>query len=363
MGDKAEEKPEQMEPITVTTQAEYDMALSSLKKNQPKRYFDIEAGMGIPIIKEVDWCINQYLYFNEPREAINKDLSRLYFTDEQAELITGYFMIHRPDGGYEIERGLNALGVIPKNEIGNTSSPIIIKEATEKIFVTSPVEVFDIAAVEALEDTTIIARDDSLITARGQTIVKAYNNASINAYENSFISLYDDSTAIAFGDGAVLAHDDAHVTAKYCSIVLAGDRAFVTAIDSSTIKATNDAVVIAFNNADVTGHENTLILAEDTVKAFVDDTVGFIRGKENTPKLLRHNMLTILYHPFIEGDPMAAVTTLLKATRGNKREAFSKMFKAMGCRDGIATRQYINNLVKDVDTKNLLKRERTLWDR
>jgi hypothetical protein len=43
-----------MEPITVTTQEEYDTVLAAVKKNPPKPCFDIEAGIGIPIIKDVN---------------------------------------------------------------------------------------------------------------------------------------------------------------------------------------------------------------------------------------------------------------------------------------------------------------------
>jgi hypothetical protein len=401
-----------MKPIAVSTQAQYDEAKKLYQKTFDKSRFDIDRGKGMEVVEEVDYLIHNFLYEEVSKKDTENDLSRFYFTESQAQEIAGYFLIRRPRDLYDIERGLNALGLRADGEM-NTPAPLIhIKDGREKISVSYPVEVFGKSEAEAFGHAKVIAHDTARITAHDQVIVEALDSARIKAFDQSHSTVRDSSKIILYNNATAMACNYSSVTARHRAQVLLFDHsggeisdnalahvyneALVTAENTSKIMAFHDASIVAYNNAFVTAkdksqvtafnsvavhaEDNTVITARDTVNVSAKhqvivftgentvceykDRVRLINSSQNKPRFLKSNVLTLLDHPFIEGEPVAAVNLLIAASDPNDREGFSRQLKEMGCVDPESTNKVLQSLADKLNRPLHTARDRdNSWER
>jgi hypothetical protein len=400
-----------MEPIVVSTQAEYDEAQKLCRSSLEKSYFDIDKDIGMDIVGEVDYLVYNYLYQDMTKDETEKSLSTFYFNQEQASEITDYFLTHRPGDLYDIERGLNLLDLRPDGETGHETH-IIIKDSTERIKVHYPVEVFGKSEVEVFGRSKVVAHDNAQITACDRSIVKAYNRAQVtalnqayitardncavylfnqstatiynkatvtaidksktalfnladaslfnyavaNAYDESIVTGKDSTKIMAFNKAKVYAYDQAHVTAKDLSHTLAGGQASVVAED--------DAVVIAINEAKVTAKHRALVFARDNAECGSADKALVVTAAQNKPLFLKSNILHILDRPYINWEPAVAVSLLISAADPKNKLAFEHRLKAMGCVDRESTNRVIASLVREFNRKLPGKRDQSeSWER
>jgi hypothetical protein len=386
-----------MEPIAVSTQAEYDEAQKFFQKAFDESYFDLSQGKGIEMAKEVNDGINGFFYKDAPSEDIKKALARFYFTAVQASDITDYFIRHKPESPQDIERGLNFLNLKSSREF-NLGIPLIhIKEAQDKICVWSPVEVYgksqveafgsakataynrarvishDQAVVEALDNSLVVAFDQSYVVSRNESNIRlndeatglAYDCSSVYARDHANIVLFDKSygnvsdSAIAnafhkasvtatkkaiifaFNDSKVAAYDDSKVTAR--------NRSYIDAQDSAVIDAQDQSVTIAGENVKVSAQDNSLIILQGEAVCESCDKSKVIKSSQNKPAFLEKNVLSMLDHPFINKNPSTAINLLLAAIKLEDINAFNRKLKKMGCVDPQSTSRVLSSLENKFD--------------
>jgi hypothetical protein len=305
-----------MEPVIVSNQTEYRKARKVYRDIPDSSRFDIDTGKGLNIVTKVDCLITDYLFKDISKDDAEKSLSRLCFNEYQAKEITGFFIDHRPGDLYDIERGLNFLGPQNSGELNRNTSLIHIKNGTERISVQSPVEVFGKSEVTAFRYAPVVAHDRSHITAFNQALIYALDNSD------------------------VLAADQTHVVAR--------GMPHIVAWDSAIINGNDQAVIIARDASKVTARHNTLVFLQNDAVCKRYDTARVITRSQNKPDFLTSNMLHILDHPFINGNPVTAVNLLLAAADPKDRDAFSKKFKEMGCSDPESTDRVFRSMTKDL---------------
>jgi hypothetical protein len=364
----------------VSNQAEYDAAQKIYQDILDKSYFDIDTGKGLNIVEEVDCLIYRYLYQDASKDDTEEGLSRFYFTGSQAREIAGYFSTYRPGDLYDIERGLNFLGLQNSRELNIYNSLIHIKNSTEKINVRYPVEVFGESEVEAFGHARVTAHDKSTITSHDFSIVRAFDNAGITARDQSHITarnesavmLYDNSTAAAYNDARVTARDyskaavfdqvnaaafdNCHINAK--------DNAYVAAHDYTRVNAQNNAVIVADTRAQVTANHHSLVFLKDDADCKCNDGARMITGSRNAPAFLKSNLFYIFDHPFINRNPVIALNLLCVSANQKNADAYSKKLKEMGCVDAESTKKALNALLDEFIYKKDTEKERSwLWER
>jgi hypothetical protein len=392
-----------MEPIAVSNQTEYDEALELCQNTIKKSVFDIDVGVGMEIVEEVDYLVHKYLYDDATKEETENSLSDHYFTQNQADEIIGYFSAYRPGDLYEIERGLNALNLSADGDVNNHAALIHIKNCHGIIRVYHPVEVFGQSEIEAFWRSKIVAHDDALITAHDRSIVEAlntvqvtafdhshitarnsslvvlhnqstataYNHASITARDRSKITLFDETDAEVFDLSVAEARDDSVVTGREMAKIRAHNKATVYAYgqaqvaakDLSYTVAGNQAAVIAEDNAVVVAGDRTKVVAKHRALIFLKDQAEcgcsdkalIINSDQNKPLFLKSNILHILDHPFIDRIPSFAFNLLISASNPDDKTAFDYKLKAMGCVDPQSTDRVLNSLVREFEQRLHMK--------
>jgi hypothetical protein len=401
-----------MEPITVSSQYEYDEAQRLYQDNLDKSYFDIDRGKGREIVEEADHLIYRYLTGNITKESAESNLSRHYFTETQAREITGYFLARRPKDLYDIERGLNALNLRIDKTLNVPAPRIHIKGAEEKISVYYPVEVFDESQVRAFGHGRVIAHDNARITAHDWTVVealdntrvkafdqaritaknssqvslylrsgvKAYNYASVTAKDHTKAAIFDNANAEvsdnamvdSYNDASVIARDTARIKAFHNTSVIAYDKTFVIAKDESYIFAWDSSIVHAEDNSAVVANGKAKVNAKHHALVFViegavceyADRVRVINRAQNKPCFLISNTLKLLDHPFVEGEPVIAVNILLAASDPQDKEGFNRQLKEMGCINSESTNRILNSLKNEAYRKRHgMKNPDQSWER
>jgi hypothetical protein len=407
-----------MEPIAVSTQKQYDEAQKKYQAALDTSYFDIDKGKGLEIVEEVDYLIYHFLCNGVSKEDTEKNLSRFYFDESQAEEITGYFLTHQPGDLYEIERGLNILNLSPDSDMNRRISPIQIRDSVEKIRVYYPVEVFGNSEVEAYGHARVIAHDTAKITAHDQAIVEALDTVQVKAFESSHITarnasaamLFNRSTAMAYNHASINAGDYTKTAVFDAADAKIWDYARAEAYNKSLVTARNKAIIAAFHNATVNTHDYTSVTAKDVSYIFAKgsaiinaegnavvvagdnvkvnakhrslvfagpdavcehtDKTRIIGSAQNKPLFLKSNILRILDHPYINREPVIAVNLLLSSASPDDKEGFSRKLKEMGCTDPESTNRVLNILVKDFESAyaarpRLLKERRRdeSWER
>jgi hypothetical protein len=395
-----------MEPIVVSNQVEYNEALELCQDALKKNIFDIDVGVGMEIVEEVDYLVHNYLYDDATKEETEKSLSDHYFSHDQTNEIIGYFSAYRPSDLYDIERGLNALNLSADGDMNNHAALIHIKNCHGIIRVYHPVEVFGQSEIEAFSRSKIVAHDDALITAHDRSIVEALNSVQVTAYDHSHITarnnssvvLYNQSTATAYNHTSITARDRSKITlfdavnaeAFDFSVAEAHDESIVSGKEMAKIRAFNKATVYAYNQAQVTAkdlsytvagnratiiaEDNAVVIAGDktTVAAkhrslvFVKDQAEcdtadkalVVNSAQNKPLFLKSNILHILDHPFIDRDPSLAFNLLISASNQDDKTDFDYKLKAMGCVDPQSTERVLISLVREFEQKLIKKKDR-----
>jgi hypothetical protein len=401
-----------MEPIVVSTQAQYDEALKLCQRTPGESRFDIDRDIGMDIVEEVDYLVYNYFCRDATREETEKNLSEHYFTQNQASEIFGYFLTHRPGDLYEIERGLNALNLQSDGDREDQTFPIHIRDSTEKIRVASSVEVFGKSLVEAFGSSKVIAHDSARVIAHDRTIVeafddvlvsacdkshatvrgnsqiflddqstvtaydhpsitakdfskvalfdsasgRAYNNVTVEAYDQSVVFGKDNANIRAFNKANVSAYDHARVAAKDLSSVFARDH--------SSVITENNSMAIAYNCANVTAKDNSLIFAKDEAEYVRADKALVIDKDQNKPQFFKNSILLIFDHPYINRKPEVALRLLARSASKEDIPAFSRELKSMGCVDPQSTDKAIRSLVIESKRNLASKKERNdSWER
>jgi hypothetical protein len=388
-----------MEPIIVSNQNEYDQAEKTFRDILDNSRFDIEAGKGLSTIEEVETVIHNHLKQGVSKDEAEKSLSQYNFTESQALKIISYFSNHYPKDLHDIESGLNFIGMKNSREL-NLGIPLIhIKEASEKICVWSPVEVFGKSEIEALEHAKTIAHDRARVGAHNRAIVEALDHSFITAFNQSNVVarnysrvvLHNESTAIAHNYSKVEAGDHANIALFDNSVALVTDsaiasayhNALITASKNATIFAFNDAKVKAFencrvtlrnrsyvqahnfafvdaqdqtvtiadNNAKVSAKDNSLVFLKDYAICGKSDKAKVIPSNKNTPSLFKKNLFAIYNHPFINGDASAAINLLLAAVNKEDKAAFGRKLKKMGFVDLQSFHKALNGLTLEFEQK------------
>jgi hypothetical protein len=363
-------------------------------------------------VEEVDKAVYYYLSQEVSKEDTEKSLSQFYFTKSQAREITEYFLNYKPADLYDVESGLNSLGLRNSRELNVYNSLIHIKNSSEKINVRYPVEVFgssevaafgyarvtshdkssvtafDCANVEALDYSRVTAFDQSFITARNNSLVylhnqstaMAFNHAFVNAADHAKVTLLDEANAGVFDNAAADAHNHAHVTCENKAVITASDDATVHAFDTAhvtaksrsyvdarksvTVHAEDDAVVAAGGNARVIAKHNTLVFTRGDAVCENEGKARVITGTQNKPCFLRRNVLHILDHPYFKKEPVIALRLLLNNASQEDRPAFSRKLTEMGCTDSQSTVKVFTSLAREIDRGIDKKREaRDTWER
>jgi hypothetical protein len=308
-----------MEPIIVSNQAEYRKASKTGRRIPKKNRFDIDAGKGLDIIKEVDRILTGYFYEKISKNGAEKSLSRLCFNVFQAKKITDFFIDYRPGDLYGIEQGLNRLRYQNSRELNGYIPPVHIKNAAEKIRVYTPVEVFGRSHVEAYQYAPVIARDRAYIHSFEDSVIYAYNNSNVVAEEQSR--------------------------------VVARNMPFVVAMGSAIINANDYAVIVARKYSNVNARHNALVFLQDEAVCKAKDNVKVITRTQNKPDFLKTNVLNILDHPYVNGNPSTAIRLLITAADARDINGFSKNLWEMGCHDPESTKKVLLSMIKDFNRK------------
>jgi hypothetical protein len=388
-----------MEPIVVSNQTEYDEALELCQNTLKKSVFDIDVGVGMEIVEEVDYLVHKYLYDNATKEETEKSLSDHYFTRDQADEIIDYFSDYRPSDLYDIERGLNTLNLNANGDVNYHGALIHIKNCHGIIRVSHPVEVFGQSEIEAFWRSRIVAHDDALINAHDHSIVEALKTVRVTAYDHSHITARDNSTIVLHNQSTAKAYDHASITARDRSKIMlldtaraeafdsaaaeAHDKSVVTGNEVANIRAFNNATVYANNQAQVTAKDLSYILAGNRTTVIAEDNAVVVAGDkakvaakhralvfvkdqaecdcvdnalavnsaQNKPLFLKSNILHILDHPYINRDPSLALNLLISATNPEDWPAFDYKLKAMGCVDPPSTDRVLNSLVREFEQR------------
>jgi hypothetical protein len=321
-----------MKPIIVSNQAEYRKARKTYRDILDNSRFDIDTGKGLNIVTKVDDLITDYLFKDISKDDAEKSLCRLCFNEYQAKEITGFFIDHRPGDLYDIERGLNFLGLQNSGELNRNTSLIHIKNGRGRISVQSPVEVFGKSEATAFRYASVVAHDRAQITAFNQAVVYALDNSN------------------------VLAADQSRVVTR--------DMPHVVAWDSAIINANDQAVIIARDTSKVTACHSTLVFLQNDAVCKRYDTARVITRSQNKPDFLKNNVLHILDHPFINGNPVTAVNLLLAAADPKDHDAFSQKFKELGCIDPESTDRVFRSMTKDLSRREHTSHEPdSSWER
>jgi hypothetical protein len=401
-----------MEPMRVANQVQYDEAQKAYQNMLDTSSFDIDTGKGKEIVEEVDYLIHNYLYRDVTKEETENSLSGFFFTEFQAQEITGYFITHQPGDLYDIERGLNALGLHNKKELNTYSSLIHIKGGTEKINVQYPVEVFDKSEVAAFGHALVTAHDTSTITAYDRSLVRSFDNTAVTAFDQSHIvlrnkgsvMLYHNSTAAAYNNARVTARDhskvelydqvqalvfnDACADGHYAACITGKDNAQINAFDEATVKAFDNCRIHAKQDSYVAAHDDTRVNAEDNAVVLAgtrakvtachrslvflkDDAVGkcydnarMIASSRNDPAFLKSNVFYILDHPFVNRSPLVALNLLFASTNKNNLDGYSRKLKEMGCVSPESTQKIYNALLSEyIRLERKSKGPDTVWER
>jgi hypothetical protein len=321
-----------MEPIVVSNQAEYIEACKAYRDILDNGNFDIDAGKGVNIVKKVDSLITDYLFKDISKNEAEKSLSRLCFNEYQAKEITGFFVTHRPGDLYEIEQGLNILGLQNSGKLNRYISLIHIKNGAERITVKNPVEVF------------------------GKSEVAAYRYAHVAAHGKASITAFNQAVVYALDSSNVLAADQSHVVTK--------DMPHIVAWDSAIVNANDQAVVIARDKAIVTANNNALVFLQNDAVCKRYDNAKVIARSQNKPDLLENNVFHILDHPFIKGNAAIAVNLLITSADPKDIDAFSQKLKGMGCVDPESTKKVLQSLAgKTNPAVDIVKNRDSSWER
>jgi hypothetical protein len=315
-----------MEPMLVSNQTEYIKARNVYRDNPDNNFFDIDTAKGLKIIKEVDRFITYYLYNGTSREDTEKNLSSLCFNEEQAKELTDFFMNHRPGDLYDIEQGLNFLHSQNSKEPDRYTSLIHIQKGTERIRVQDPVDVF------------------------GESDVAAYRAAQVAAHNRSYITAFSQSVVLALDSSKVVAFDRCHIIARNMPII--------AAYNSAVLDASDQAVIIARGSSKVTARHNSLVLLQDWATCNASDTVMVITRSQNKPKLLKDNLRLLLGHPFINGNPEAALNLLIASADPNDIALFQKRPLDMGCLDPESTKEVLQSIAKKATSCRAKREER-----
>jgi hypothetical protein len=401
-----------MEPMIVSNQAQYDEAHKLYQDLRDTSCFNIDTGKGIEIIREVDYLLHNYLYKDVTKEETENALSSFFFTEYQAQNITGYFSALRPNDLYDIQQGLNVLGLRCRRELNVYSSLIHIKNGTETINVQCPVEVFDTSAVSAVRHAIVTAHDSSTIKAYDRSIVHSfdtsavtafdqshivvknkgsvtlyhhataasYNNARVTARDHSIATAYDQAQALIFDDAFINGYNGAFITGKDNSRINAWDESTVKAFDNCRVNANHDsyvaahdyasvhaqdnAVVIADTKAQVTARHRSLVFLKDDALCNCNDTAKLIVSSRNDPAFLKRNVFYILDHPFVNRSPTIAVNLLYVSTNKNNRDGYLVKLKEMGCVSPESTKKVLNALLGEyIYQRHKAKEPEESWER
>jgi hypothetical protein len=304
-----------MEPVIVSNQTEYTEACKTCWDILDKNLFVVIGGKNSKIVKKVERFISDYLHKGISREDTEKGISRIGFEERSAKEIINFFITHRRGDLYDIEQGLNYLALQHRGALSNRS-PILIENSKERISVQHPVEVYGKSQVAAFQCAKVFAHDNSRITA--------FNQPAVYALDNSFVEVFDQS----------------HVVTR--------NRAYVTAWPSALVNAEGQAVIIARDNVKVAACQATLVFLQDDAACEAADNAQVITRSQNKPELLQSNVILLLDHPYIDGNPVTAVKLLLAAADPKDSEAFSQKLKEMGCRNPESTRRVFRSLTKDL---------------
>jgi hypothetical protein len=401
-----------MEPILVSTQAEYDEARNIYQNTLDTSHFDLDADKGMEIVEEVDYHIHNYLCRNVTKEETENSLSRCFFTECQAQEITGYFFTRKPKDLYDIERGLNALGLPANVELYTSAPRIHIKDARETISVQYPVEVFGRSQVEAFGHAKVIAHDAARITAHDRSLVElldsarltafdrsrctamnsskvvlnnhatalAYNFSSVTARHHARLSLFDNAGAEVSDNviadvynnvlvtsedhSTITAFHDSNVAAYGNSLVTAKDESNISAYNSVTVHAEDNSVTMAYDTAKVTADHQAIVFTRDDMECTYTDKVRVIKSWQNKPQFLKRNALALLDHPYINGEPVTAINLLIRAADPDDKEEFSRQLNKMGCVDGPSTDKILHSLKNEADRARRERRsQNNSWER
>jgi hypothetical protein len=321
-----------MDPIVVSNQAEYTGACKAYRDILDNNRFDIDAGKGLNIVKKVDCLITDYLFKDISKDEAEKSLSRLCFNEYQAMEITGFFLDHRPGDLYDIEHGLNFLRLLNSKELNRHISLIHIKNARERISVKNPVEVFGKSGAAAYRYAPVAAHDRAQITA--------FNHAVVYALDNS----------------EVLASDQSHVITR--------NMPRITAWNSSVINTNDQAVVFARDKSTVLARDNSLVFLQGDAVCKALGNARVITRSQNKPDFLRANVLHILDHPYIKGDPAVAFSLLKTFSDPGDHDAFSQKLKKMGCIDPESTKKVLQSMAREKNSAaHAVKDRDTVWER
>jgi hypothetical protein len=389
-----------MNEMIVATQAEYDEAAARIARHQNRPYFDIEAGRGTGIVEEVNYLMYNYLYRNGNRDKTIGDLSRFYFTPEQALKITDYFREHLPGDMFDIERGLNRLAVRPDSDEQTETGEIpkiIIRNNTENISVNTDVEVSGYSYIEAFGNARITARNNAYVIARENTWVDACDKTRVDAFDRSGVKAFHNANVFASGESTVLArhktsvvskdkatvyayheayvhstdnvsitahnrttvdangkstvqaYDRSLIKARDTSRVFAHDAAEIYAMDRSRITANNYSCVVARNKAVITALGNALILTRDNVRTAVRENACHISGNDNNARNLQENLYLVMKNPRFAGDPVLAARMLMRGVPYENKIAINRKYFAMGCNSGEETKRILARWMKTYD--------------
>jgi hypothetical protein len=399
-----------MEPIIVSNQAEYDEAIKTYRKFLDTSYYDLDKGT--EPVKEAGYFINNYLNKNTSRAETEKYLSRTGFNESQAKKVIDFFSTHWYGDIYDLERGFNFLGCRNNRKANLYSSPIHIKNATEKISVLHPVEAFGESEVEAFGYARVTAHDTSRITANDRTIIEALDNVHVTANNQSHIVAKNHSSVFLYGYSSAAVHDNARLTARESSKISVFDHgealildeayadaynnAFIAGKDNTRINAFNDATVKAFDmsrinagnasyieaseyaainaqdqavvvaggRANVTARHNSLVLLKEDAHCQCKDAARMITASGNIPVFLKRNALHILDHPFINRNPAAALNLLLVSANPKDADEYSRKLKEMGCVNPESTKKVLQSWLNEHEYAERQAKETTwLWER
>jgi hypothetical protein len=321
-----------MEPIIASNQAEYIEACKAYRDILDNGNFDIDVGKVANIVKKVDSLITDYLFKDISKDKAEKSLSRLGFNESQAKQITGFFVTHRPGDLYEIEQGLNFLGLQNSGELNRHTSLIHIKNGAERINVKNPVEGY------------------------GKSEIAAYRCAHVAAHDRASITAYSQAVVYALDNSNVLATDQSHVVTR--------DMPHIVAWDSAIVNANDQAVVIARDKASVTACNNALVFLQNDAVCKVYDNARVIACSQNKPDFLENNVFHILDHPFINGNAATAVNFLIASAAPKDIGAFSHKLKGMGCVDPESTKKILQSMAKEINSAAHIQEDQDrLWER
>jgi hypothetical protein len=399
-----------MENIIITNQKEYDDYIKEVIKPPP--YFDIEMQKGNDIVEEVNAVLYGYLYHDRGKGDAENDLSRFYFTQEQATSIVNYFSLSHPSDLFDIERGLNELRIYPVDSDYFEGKKVVIKDASETINVHTPVEVIGDSIVNVFKGPYIIARDYAIINAKENAFIEAHNysqvdgfinsrimaldNTHIHAHEATRVNAYNDSYVIStenshvrcYDQVSVDAHDNSKILAFNNSKVNGNENAVISAFDKTEIKARDNSQITAHNTAKITARNsskvnaqdhslvyaednsvissygNSCVLTKDSTHVAIQENGALIIGHENNADNLRKNIFKVMKHPLAANNPMEAVKIIIQGAPDSYRQGISRRLITLGCTNERNTNEVITAWITPKHTyKKSKETESVSWDR